>query len=122
MKAMLGIFLYIYALLALNSLLPLRLLFNKIRDSAEQALPGSDGEQGREGSLKYPNNYAYLNKRIIKISINIVTEKRDKGITEVVQTSPIKSKALNFIILHNICLQNLIVLLSGKYMDSSITE
>jgi hypothetical protein len=42
-KAMLGIFLYIYPLLALSSLLSLCLLFNKIRDSAEQVLPGSEG-------------------------------------------------------------------------------
>jgi hypothetical protein len=48
MKAMLGIFLYICPLLVLNSLLSLCLLFNKIRDSAEQVLPGSEGG-GRRG-------------------------------------------------------------------------
>jgi hypothetical protein len=52
----------------------------------------------------------------------MVTEKRATGITEVVQTSPIKCKALKFIILHNIGLQKLIILLSGKYMESSIIE
>jgi hypothetical protein len=49
----------------LSSLLSLCLLFNKIRDSTEQVLPGSEGEQGRKGSLNDPNNYRHLNKRII---------------------------------------------------------